>query len=269
MAVVTETGLQVPGMVEETAPETATHFHPPARLQKCENEAEVNIEKGDLPQADAKLEWWYFNAHVKTKAGRHFSMFASFFRRVLDVNSTDPEREFCDTCTWALIDVESQEYIPDSLMDHRSCDIIQQMLDPEVTGKKCQHAEGPLLNLVKQKRLPRPDRLMRQAAVVAKDELSLDLDGQCSLRKRSVTAEEAKVQVAYELKNQNSQRSCSSNLTFLPQQSVVPHGATGEKGLVNNMVYYYIPRCSVQGTIFLDGEEYEAGNIQKRRRAQG
>ena len=249
----------VPGMVEES-PASVSFKPPPRDVRKVEGD--IDIEKYDLPQADANLEWWYFNAHVKSKGGRHFSMFASFFRRPLDVTSEDPARDFCDTCTWALVDVEGQQYIPDSLLDYRSCEVIAQKLDPEISGKPCQHAEGPLLKMVKQKRLPRPDRLMKGAARVAKDKLSLDLDTECTLKKRPVTSDEAKMQtshapaVAYEVKNKNSAKNCSSELTFLPQQSVVLHGADG---MVNNMFYYYIPRCSVKGSIFLDGEEHEAG----------
>ena len=122
--------------------------------------------------------------------------------------------------------------------------------------------------MVKQKRLPRPDRLMKGAARVAKDKLSLDLDTECTLKKRPVTSDEAKMQtshapaVAYEVKNKNSAKNCSSELTFLPQQSVVLHGVDG---MVNNMFYYYIPRCSVKGSIFLDGEEHEAGAHSQTR----
>lgn len=183
-------------------------------------------------------------------------MFASFFRKVIDVKSTD--RRFQDACTWALIDMDNEAYYADSLLDHRACDILVRALDPEKTGQKCQHVEGPMLQLARQKRLIRPGRQMKHAAVIGNRELSINLDDECKLSKRMPTPEEHQVshapKVVYEVETQNPETQCSAKLSFLPQQGVVKHGETG---VVNEMLYYYIPRCSIKGTVEVEGEVLE------------
>jgi len=210
----------------------------------------------DLPQDQSNLEWWYFNAHLEAKNRKRLSVFASFFRKVIDVKST--ERKFQDACTWALIDLDTEKYYSDSLLDHRACDILTHALDPEKTGRDCQHVEGPMLQLAKKNRLMRPDRQMKKPASVAKDHLSINLDDECMLSKRSPTPEEYQVphapKTVYEVHTKNPQTVCSTKLSFLPQQGVIKHGETG---MVNEMLYYYIPRCSVKGMVEIEGEVLE------------
>ena len=168
------------------------------------------------------------------------------------------ERKFQDACTWALIDLDTEKYYSDSLLDHRACDILTHALDPEKTGRDCQHVEGPMLQLAKKNRLMRPDRQMKKPASVAKDHLSINLDDECMLSKRSPTPEEYQVphapKTVYEVHTKNPQTVCSTKLSFLPQQGVIKHGETG---MVNEMLYYYIPRCSVKGMVEIEGEVLE------------
>ena len=168
------------------------------------------------------------------------------------------ERKFQDACTWALIDLDTEKYYSDSLLDHRACDILTHALDPEKTGRDCQHVEGPMLQLARKNRLMRPDRQMKKPASVAKDHLSINLDDECTLSKRSPTPDEHQVphapKTVYEVHTKNPETVCSTKLSFLPQQGVIKHGKTG---MVNEMLYYYIPRCSVKGMVEIEGEVLE------------
>ena len=219
---------------------------------------EIDLDKYDLPQSFSQLEWWYFNTHLTSKKnGERFSVFSSFFRQVND-ESDQKNREFYDACTWAISDVENKEYYPDSLLDHRSCNVLVKKLDPKFTGRKCNHAEGPLLELAQQNRLPKPDRAMKKASVIGKDRLSINLDNECVVSSRPAkSSEKQKVgapKTVYEVRTKNPHNNTATNLTFVPQQVVMRHGV---HGVVNEMFYYYIPRMSVTGTVTVNGETHE------------
>lgn len=221
---------------------------------------EIDIMKYDLPQPKCQLEWWYYNAHVTSKkTGQKFSIFSSFFRQLYTEKKADTgEVEFMDACTWALVDCKDEAYYPDSLLDHRAFDVLIRRLDPKFTGRKTVHAEGPLLALAKAGKLPRPDRAMKQAAVVADKTLSVNYDNDCVLKSRAPRADEKQKahapKVVYEVQTNNPTNNTSSNLTFVPQQKIQLHG---ENGIVNHMFYYYIPRNDVTGTVTVDGVEHE------------
>jgi predicted secreted hydrolase len=229
----------------------------------------IDVAKYDLPQGQAPLEWWYYNCHVTTKKdpNRRYSLFSSFFRQA-DLSTLDDEArkdptkryDFYDACTWALVDVEKNVYYADSLLDHRAPSRIEAALDPAVTGKPVSHIEGPLLDLVKRGRVPLPDRLMRGPAKVSTEELSLNLGNDCILTSRPYNAATDGPQVpgalgvVYQIKLYNPNRAIRADLTFVPQRGAIRHG---DNGVVNHMFYYYVPRCTVRGTIVLNGERLE------------
>lgn len=222
---------------------------------------DIDLRKYDMPQDRAPLEWWYYNAHVTSKStGGRFSVFSSFFRQA-DLTSIEREEynkgkgyeTFFTACTWALIDVENNGYYPDSLLDHRATDILVARLD---TGRKLNHAEGPLLELAKKGRLPRPDRAMKAEGKLGKDSFSIDLDGECVAKvitpKTPLPAPAP--QFAYHVHVRNPSRDMEADLIFQPEMQAVRHGT---HGIVNEMFYYYIPRCVVSGTITVKGERHE------------
>lgn len=226
---------------------------------------DFDINKTDLPCDFAPLEWWYYNCHLKNKEGHEFSAFASFFRQANTKARTPEEKadrkpfkEFFHACTWAIIDVPNQKYYADNLLDHRACEVLVHRLDPQFTGRKCVHAEAPLLELAKKGRLPRPDRMMKKAASQSTTELNLNYDNECTLEVRKTTPADKQSSnaphIAYHITMKNPARNISADLTFVPQMQPVRHGTSG---VVNEMFYYYIPRCDVTGTITILGETQE------------
>eukprot|EP01084_Bolivina_argentea_P071658 130219_1 len=191
------------------------------------------------------LEWWYFNTHlVSKKNGERFSLFASYFRQAEGVPTEENPSFFYDACTWALIDVEKEHYHADNLLDHRATDNLVKRLDPKITGRPCVHAEGALLELAQKGRLPRPDRRMKAAANVKTDKLSLNYDDECTLEKIAAAHSQPATapKCSYKVKTHNPAKDIRAELTFTPQMQPVRHG---DCGVVNEMFYYYIPRCIV------------------------
>lgn len=235
--------------------------------------APLDIDKWDLPVDHSPLEWWYYNCHVTGKTtGKKYSAFASFFRQAeRDSRSEEetaalkPFNKFQLACTWAFVDVDKQIYEADSLLDPGSLNVLMKHLDPKYTGRKPAHAEGPLLELVKKGRLPRPDRLMKNAPTVSKTTLDLDLDGDCTVKKVAPVhpQKEGAAKCSYIVHLNNPSRGVTCDFTITPQVVAALHG---ENGVVNEMYYYYIPRCTVSGTITSDGvtEEVEGSGWYDR-----
>jgi geranylgeranyl pyrophosphate synthase/predicted secreted hydrolase len=221
----------------------------------------VDIDKLDLPCDHAPLEWWYYNCHLTAKNGQRFSAFSSFFRQASGFSRTEQEgkegkpfKEFYHACTWALIDVDSEKYYADSQLDHRACENIVKRLE----GKKLVHAEAPLFEIASKGRLPRPDRMMKKAAECSSKELKLNFDNECLLHSEKPSAKDVQGPLApklvYKVKTFNPLRNMALDLTFVPQMQPVLHGLNG---VVNEMYYYYIPRCTVYGTVTVAGVVHE------------
>lgn len=226
---------------------------------------DFNLEVTDLPCQFAPLEWWYYNCHLTSKKnGQRFSCFASFFRQA-DMNSRTKEeakaqkpfKNFYHACTWAVVDVDNEKYHADNLLDPRAPENLVKRLDPAITGRKCVHAEGALLELAKKGRLPRPDRTMKKVAVQGTKRLSLNLDNECcvdAINPAKDSQPTTAPKVAYKVKLNNPDRNVSAELLYTPQMLPVRHGSCG---VVNEMFYYYIPRCTVSGSITVNGEVHE------------
>ena len=225
---------------------------------------DIDVHKYDMTQGKALLQWWYYNAHVRSKqTGDEFSVFSSFFRQASPHYSEEDKAagidfEFYDACMWAVSFPGQQKYYADSLLDYRTTELLVSRLDPNQTGKKTQHAETAVLELAKKGRVPLPDRLMKGPAVVAANQLSINLDNECILEKLAPRVNEQMAPQApkaiYHVKMYNPVKECSADLTFVPQQAAVRHGEFGE---VNHMFYYYIPSCTVTGTVTVCGHKHD------------
>ena len=228
---------------------------------------ELDIKKLELPSDFSPLEWWYYNIHVTgKKTGKDYSIFSSFFRQAKresrsaeEAFKKKPFKEFAVACTWSVVDVTSKRYYPDNLLDPTAIDSLIKRLDPAVTGVKCVHAQGPLLEMAKKGNLPRPDRQMKRPGVVAKDRLSLNLDDECTVEMVKVAHPQPAnlpkgLDFSWKITLNNPKKKVSASFTVTPQVAAVRHGGAG---VVNEMFYYYIPRCMVSGKVSIDGEEEE------------
>ena len=235
------------------------HYFPPPT-------GDFNLEQTDLPCDFAPLEWWYYNCHLTSKKNsQRFSLFSSFFRQAdlksrteAEAKAQKPFKNFLHACTWALSDVDNEKYYADNLLDHRAPANLVAKLDPAVTGRKCVHAEAALLEMAKKGRLPRPDRTMKKAAEQSSKTLHISLDNECVLDVAAPGPKDTQPSTApkrvYKVKLNNPRKGIVADLTFVPQMLPVRHGTCG---VVNEMFYYYIPRCNVYGTLTVNNEVHE------------
>ncbi len=221
--------------------------HRPPRPEDWPAAGPIDLEVHDRPHASSTTEWWYLKAHVQTTDGRPFSLFAAFFRVLKGHDEKTGELQYAHSLTWALSDPIRRRYCAQSLVDPDA---------PRLGVERIDRGEGasdPLLRRAMREvcakgRVPHPDRLLEREAFVAQRRLELQYDD-CGLTKTD--------DGRYQLTLWNDNDKVGATLTFDPRKQAVRHGDDGVvKGSSGeDMFYYFIPRCDVEGHLRIDGAQ--------------
>lgn len=118
-----------------------------------------------MPHDSSATEWWYVNSHLETESGRKLSLFASFFRIILEINEDTGTPRYAHALNWAISDPESGKYYAESRVDRCA---------PEFGLKRLDRGEwktDPLLRqalreILERGQVPHPDRLIEGPIVV-------------------------------------------------------------------------------------------------------
>lgn len=209
----------------------------------------IDLTVHDRPHASSTIEWWYVNSHLTLTDGRQCSLFASFFRMAVGRDESTQEYQYAHSLTWGLTDVNAQQYHTDSLVDQRAPEIGLDIIErgEDVTDPMLQRA---LREIFLKGQVPLPDRLLTKEATVSTDELALDYDG-------NQFSEQADGR--YRLTLLNADGKVGADLYFQSQTSPVRHGDDGVvRGTAGeDMFYYFMPHCRVEGTIMVGGQSVE------------
>jgi geranylgeranyl pyrophosphate synthase/predicted secreted hydrolase len=210
------------------------------------NEPDLTLH--DVPHASSTIEWWYINSHLTTEQGK-FSVFASFFRLVVGEDDLTHLPIYAHSLTWAVIDIDNQGYYPISLVDSDAPNIGLEVI------KSGKNQSDPLLKravkeVFEKRKVPLPDRLLKQNAIVHQQQLHLDFDGNQFVKLDNDQ---------YKLKLVDTDSNVSCELFFNPQKPAIRHGDSGivRGASGEDMFYYLIPRCSVEGSITLHDQNIE------------
>lgn len=219
---------------------------------------DLDMIKLDLPEDRCPLEWWYYNCHFTAKnTGHRYSFFSSYFRSPKE-NKTEKGPLGAVSTLWSLIDVENEKYYADSLLDSNSLPMIKDRFDETKMGRKRTPAEAALMEVINRGKVPRPDRIAKKPCVVSKDRLYINVDDETVLEAVAPIPEDKQSPIApktvYKLDLVNPRRKIEAHLRIVPQMVPVRHGT---HGVVNEMFYYYVPRCDVRGWISVDGVKSE------------
>jgi geranylgeranyl pyrophosphate synthase/predicted secreted hydrolase len=206
----------------------------------------IDLDVHDLPHASSATEWWYLNTHLSASDGRELSVFAAFFRIVKGKNEKTGAIEYAHSCTWAVSDPSTRTYLATSRVDGAA---------PEMGLERIKNGRGsrdPRLNramieILERGRVPAPDRVFDGPVEVATDRLAMRF-GNARFEK----LEDGSYRLA--LGDKRSRAACE--LRFVLAKPVTRHG---DDGVVRgpsgeDMFYYFVPRCRVEGTVVLDGE---------------
>jgi geranylgeranyl pyrophosphate synthase/predicted secreted hydrolase len=205
----------------------------------------IDLATHDLPHKSSATEWWYLNSHLTAADGRRLSLFAAFFRIVKGRDEKTKEPTWAHSLTWALSDADGRVYHGESRVDPCA---------PEMGLERIRKGRGsrdPRLNraiseILERGRVPTPDRVFDGDVFVNQRRLELDFAG---ARLERTDAGH------YRLTLDNPRAHVGCALTFVPEKPPTRHG---DDGLVRgpggeDMFYYFIPRCRVEGTVTVDG----------------
>jgi geranylgeranyl pyrophosphate synthase/predicted secreted hydrolase len=209
----------------------------------------IDLAVHDLPHASASLEWWYLNTHIKTEAGRELAIFAAFFRYARGRDEATGQLLYTHSVAWALSDPSSGEYHPCVTVDTTAPELGLAKL-AAATGNRDERLQRALREVMERGEIPGPTRMFRGNAVVGSQTLLLDFGGN-RLRKSAR---------GYELELRDPSAGISCKLTLIPSKPATRHGNDGVLHGVNDevMFYYFIPRCEVAGSVFIDGARESA-----------
>ncbi len=206
----------------------------------------IDLDIHDLPHHSSTVEWWYVHTHLESPDGRPFSLFASFFRardtRDKDSGETPPPSHFM---VWGVVDVAAGRYLSGTLLDPRTPrDALRQLDDGH--GPKDPRVHRALREVFARGNVPLPDRLLAGEPLVAEDRLFIDLDG---------NRFEKLLDGRYELELCDPAGQIECRLRFSLEKPAIRHGDDGIVAgfTAKRMFYYFVPRCTVEGTIRVDG----------------
>jgi geranylgeranyl pyrophosphate synthase/predicted secreted hydrolase len=207
----------------------------------------IDLAVHDLPHASSTTEWWYVNAHLTATDGRALSLFAAFFR-IVNGKKADGSFEYAYSATWALTDVATKTYLARSHVDPNAPTIgLSRIKNGQ--GARDERLNRAVSEVLEKGRVPLPDRFFPGPIHVPLDRLALDYGG---LTFSKTAAGEYALRVG---SNEGPRSPVGAELTFKLEKPPIRHGDDGVVRGVHgeDMFYVFVPRCSVTGSVTLDG----------------
>ncbi len=221
-------------------------FTPPKDWPK---DGEIDLKIHDLPHQSSTTEWWYVNSHCKGNDGKDYSIFASFFRKLLEYDKEKEELVYAFSVQWAIIDATDKKYYANSLVDKKAPEIgLERIKKGEIVSDN--RIRKAAIEMLEKGVVPYPDRMFEGEVSCSLDKLDLQFDTN-SYRKLS--------NGNYELKLYDKEHQVACDLILEPQRKPIRHG---DNGVVNgvsaeDMFYYFIPRNKMTGNINIEGKNIE------------
>jgi len=223
-------------------------LQPPLRMDWPARVGPIDLDIHDLPHASSQTEWWYYNAHltIPEENNREISVFVCFFRICKHIEENG-KRHYSHALTWAICDPKSESYHSEVLLESDSPEMILKSMQ-KGKGMKDKILRKAFMEVLEKGNVPLPDKLFSTDPNVSTEELDLDYETS-TLKKDS--------EGRYVLTAKHSVDDLGLTLTFNPKKAAVRHGdhgvVPGHEG--DEMFYYFIPRCGVDGTVTINGKE--------------
>jgi geranylgeranyl pyrophosphate synthase/predicted secreted hydrolase len=207
----------------------------------------IDLESLDLPHPSSNTEWWYINSHLNTVTGECFSVFASFFRLIIGYKEENHQPIYAYSVVWAIIDLKNQKYYPLSLVDQCAPAASLKVLDGP-SNRMDPFLGKAAREVFQQGKFPLPDQVLKRDPIVNLEKLDLDFDGNQFQKQRDGS---------YRLRLIQEEHEIECELIFKPLKPPVLHGDQGvvQGNSGEDMFYYFIPRCQVEGTLRLNGQD--------------
>jgi len=214
-----------------------------AMLSDWPPEGDIDLSIHDLPHKSSTTEWWYLHSHLKDNQGREFGLFVSFFRHALSVDKSNGLYNYSHSVIWALTDIQNKKYYTKSLVDKEAPKIGIKTLKAK-NATKDPFIRKATMEMLKKGVVPLPDELLIHEPIIPWDKLDLIYDDQ-----RFTKLNDA----SYKLELHDRNQLIDIELNFKPLIAPVRYGTDGvvRNSSVEDMFYYFIPNCAVQGQIIL------------------
>jgi predicted secreted hydrolase len=217
---------------------------------------------------DSPIEWWYANAHVRTKSGRHFALVCAFFRFGPDNGKPMmgmPTRPASHYLIYAVTDLDNKKSYAYSLADPAMVHGIRDVL--KLTGV-ANARQDAMLKAALQDKVPSPHALMGDPVKIDSSPFSLsygpgnsflDTDGNADtfslglnrldIPKPDDSDDPSTDEAASVVK------SVAVDLMLTSIRPVMAVGGRGETGLVDptDMYYFSRTRCKANGRLMIPG----------------
>lgn len=209
----------------------------------------IDLALHDLPHPAADTEWWYVNAHLKLADNREVGVFAAFFRIISAHDEATNEVTYAHSMTWALSDLATNRYLGESCVDGRAPSLGLDRI-AKGRGSKDDRLNRAMAEILELGKVPAPDRMFDGACSVATDRLHLQYANVGAFEKLP----DGRYRVS--LAHGDVQLGAACELTFALAKPACRHGDDGvvRGNAGEQMFYYFVPRCSVTGSVTMDGE---------------
>lgn len=212
-------------------------------------DGEIDLNLHDLPHESSTTEWWYINSHFTGKNNKKYSIFASFFRKLLKYDEEKKELIYAHSITWAIVDVENKKYYANSVVDARAPEIgLERIKKGEIV--KDNRIRKAAIEMLEKGVVPYPDRLFEEEVTCATDKLDLQFGTNSLVKQKNGS---------YQLSLFDKEHDLACQLEFTPLRKPIRHGDNGVVYGVNaeDMFYYFIPRNDIKGSIRIKEESIE------------
>lgn len=233
-------------LIKKTKKSTNTFVAP----KDWPEDGKIDLSIHDKPHASSSTEWWYIHSHISAKGGRQFSVFASFFRKLISIDKKTKAPKYAYSITWAISDLDKKEYHTVSLVDKAAPKIgLKQLKKGKLT--KDPYIRKATIEMLEKGVVPYPDELFKDDPICASDRLYLKYDTNTYEK-----LEDGSYALTLEHK---SEIDAGAELKFIPMKPVTRHGKNGVvRGTTDeDMFYYFIPRCKVEGKLRIGKEVFE------------
>lgn len=217
-------------------------------------DGEIDLNIHDLPHESSTTEWWYINAHFTGNNGKAYSIFASFFRKLLKYDEEKKELIYAHSITWAIVDTENKKYYANSVVDARAPEIgLERIKKGEIV--KDNRIRKAAIEMLEKGVVPYPDRLFEGKVTCATDELNLQFDTNSFVKQENGN---------YKISLFDKEHDVACEMELTPKRKPIRHG---DKGVVyganaEDMFYYFIPRNDIEGSITIKDEKIEIASGQ-------
>lgn len=212
-------------------------------------DGEIDLSIHDLPHQSSTTEWWYVNSHFKGKDNKDYSVFASFFRKLLEYDKVKEELVYAYSITWAIIDATDKKYYANSVVDKKAPKIgLERIRKGEIVSDN--RIRKAAVEMLEKGVVPYPDRLFEGDVNCPLDKLDLQYDTNSFTKLDNGN---------YALKLYDKEHDVACDLELEPQMKAIRHGNNGVvmSPSAEDMFYYFIPNNKLTGSINIKGKDIE------------